>query len=171
MKQNHDAIAGGMLDFISGGHCDARSCAWAKDADGNKILDSEGKCCTCDVGDQLFGGKSGNSRSGKLNCMLLGRNQASAHCMRLDALWYNVYEIGAPRVISEVDIIVMRHTRNWTQGTGVCSSAAASKDAISREHLRIGSQNRRAHSTDGSVSATFVGDFAPPQARQLCAPL
>ena len=53
VKQNHDAWFGGRGSFLSGGNCDAHSCSFASDAQGNSIKDSEGTCCTCSASDQV----------------------------------------------------------------------------------------------------------------------
>ena len=83
--------------------------------------------------------------------------------MRLDDLWYNVYEVGPARVISEVDIIVMRHvlpessplpgSHNSTaggHGGGPCAAAQQGSSLVT-ERLQVGSNNRRAHSSDNAV--------------------
>jgi hypothetical protein len=52
---------------------------------------SQGRCCSCNLADQLQLGSSDEAVRGGLSCSLGGTGQASAHCLRFDTLWYNVY--------------------------------------------------------------------------------
>jgi len=51
---------------------------------------SQGRCCSCNLADQLQLGSSDEAVRGGLSCSLGGTGQASAHCLRFDTLWYNV---------------------------------------------------------------------------------
>ena len=119
----HDTLFGGHAEFLSGGHCTDKTCGYAiagsttdddKGAGGSNVQDSSGQCCACTLGEQLLGRPNvdESTRSGQLECRLFGAAQASAHCMRYDDLWYNVYAIDAPRVVSKVDVTVMQMRRS-----------------------------------------------------------
>jgi hypothetical protein len=172
MKQNYDTILGGHLKFLSNGHCDGSSCGYAVDGEGVRIVDSEGICCSCKFTEQLFGkatSASKGSRGDDLNCKLFSSGQASAHCLRQDDLWYNVFSIGDPQVHSRVNVDVMqRLLPNGTRPGCLRPYAEDPAAAVFRnERMWVGSERRHAQSDDGSVLATFIGDFAPPQAPKV----
>jgi len=65
------------------------TCEWFYDNNGNKVKNSEGFCCSCDVW-QIMGMSKTKSRS---NDCTLNPGSSSAHCLRYDSLWYSAYEI------------------------------------------------------------------------------
>ena len=86
--------------------------------------------------------------------------------MRFDPLYYNIYEILQPRVISEVTVTVV-HRRENRSGSRTDRPGCANPESeagYAFEHVRIGSERRIGRSADGGVVATFIGDFAPAKA-------
>jgi len=71
------------------------ACGWVLDANGNRVLYSQGFCCRCDAADVLTGA---TSVRGGTQCGLLSSNAQSAHCMRMGPLWYAAYNILSPQV-------------------------------------------------------------------------
>ena len=121
------------------------SCGWAVDSSGAAIDDSQGFCCSCGL-DQLLGVSSQATRSESLSCNLFGNTQ-SAHCLRMDPLWYAAYQIGEPQLHFTIGI---RSSRD--DGTG--------SDGATEEHLELGPHMPGASSQDASVVAQLLGDFA-----------
>lgn len=63
----------------------------------NVVPDSQGFCCDCDAQGFLF--ENYDISRGNIQCNALDSNSphASAHCMRMDKLWYSAYDIGQSR--------------------------------------------------------------------------
>jgi len=83
------------------------SCGWVRDQNGDRVSGSQGFCCKCSAL-SLFGLGSADIRSADagINCNLFNAQSASAHCMRLDPLWYSVYEVLSPNVDFVVPVSV-----------------------------------------------------------------
>ncbi|KAL9655103.1 hypothetical protein ABK040_008884 [Willaertia magna] len=69
----------------------APTCGWIQDNAGKNVEGSQGFCCSCSVG-QMFGGSE--RTRGSLNCGFL-QMRSSAHCMRMDEVFWNAYELEA----------------------------------------------------------------------------
>ena len=63
----------------------------------NVVPDSQGFCCDCKALEFLF--ESYDISRGNIMCNALDDNSphASAHCLRMDKLWYSAYDIGQSR--------------------------------------------------------------------------
>jgi hypothetical protein len=63
----------------------------------NVVPDSQGFCCDCDTQHFLF--ENYDISRGNIACNALDSNSphASAHCLRMDKLWYSAYDIGQSR--------------------------------------------------------------------------
>lgn len=63
----------------------------------NVVPDSQGFCCDCDTQSFLF--ENYDISRGNIQCNALDSNSphASAHCLRMDKLWYSAYDIGQSR--------------------------------------------------------------------------
>lgn len=86
------------------------TCGWAVDYAGGRVPDSQGFCCSCDLGgllgDTVGGGAPASTRGG-LDCDLLANwliAPGSAHCLRNDPLWYEGYDLGGAQVDFEVAV-------------------------------------------------------------------
>ena len=112
------------------------SCGWVIAPDGSQVTHSQGFCCSCSF-DQTLGLSDQGTRASSLACDLFG-NMQSAHCLRMDPLWYSAYEIGAPE---------LHFTITVTSGNGSVA-------------LELGPHAPTALSPDGRVAARLVGDFA-----------
>ena len=96
------------------------TCGVAMDLNGGIIPDSQGRCCSCSVGSQLgLDSIDSNMVRGQLDCALFGTGQASAHCLRFDPLWYNVYRIKAPMVRARIYTTVLQRAEASTTQTQV----------------------------------------------------
>ena len=78
------------------------ACGWTLDAAGARLPFSQGFCCTCDVSADLTGYTI--PRSGQ-RCTLF-EERDSAHCLRMDDLWYAAYAIGAPAISFDMNLYV-----------------------------------------------------------------
>lgn len=68
-----------------------------KDRVANVVPDSQGFCCDCDTQSFLF--ENYDISRGNIQCNALDSSSphASAHCLRMDKLWYSAYDIGQSR--------------------------------------------------------------------------
>jgi hypothetical protein len=77
----------------------ATACGWVLNSTGQHIPNSQGFCCRCDLSDYVSGGSSSSETRDQLTCDLLSSaNSQSAHCLRMDPLWYSAYAIGPAQV-------------------------------------------------------------------------
>ena len=121
---------------VNGNQATNPSCGWVIAADGSQVPHSQGFCCACSF-DQTLGLSDQSTRASSLACDLFG-NMMSAHCLRMDPLWYSAFEIGAPE---------LHFTITVTSGNGSVT-------------LQLGPHAPTALSPDGKVAARLVGDFA-----------
>ena len=121
---------------VDGNEASNPSCGWVIAPDGSRVPHSQGFCCACSF-DQTLGLSDQATRASSLACDLFG-NMQSAHCLRMDPLWYSAFEIGAPE---------LHFTITVTSGNGSVA-------------LRLGPHAPTALSPDGKVAARLVGDFA-----------
>lgn len=112
------------------------SCGWVIAADGSQVPHSQGFCCSCSF-DQTLGLSDEATRASSLSCDLFG-NMESAHCLRMDPLWYSAFEIGA----AEIHFAITVTTNNGSVA------------------MQLGPHAPTALSPDGKVAARLVGDFA-----------
>ena len=62
----------------------------------NVVPDSQGFCCDCDANHFMF--ENYDLSRGNIQCNALDDGpHASAHCLRMDKLWYSAYDIGQSR--------------------------------------------------------------------------
>ena len=62
----------------------------------NVVPDSQGFCCDCDANHFLF--ENYDLSRGNIQCNALDDGpHASAHCLRMDKLWYSAYDVGQSR--------------------------------------------------------------------------
>ena len=68
-----------------------------RDRVANVVPDSQGFCCDCDTQHFLF--ENVDISRGNIQCNALDSDSphASAHCLRMDKLWYSAYDIGQSR--------------------------------------------------------------------------
>ena len=117
------------------------SCGWVLASDGSRIRDSQGFCCSCGF-DQIFGTSSTSTRSTALHCDLFG-NAQSAHCLRMDQLWYAAYTLGPPQLHFTITVEATQANGTMTEYT-----------------LEMGPHAPGAASPDGRVTARLLGDLA-----------
>jgi hypothetical protein len=135
----------GLGGCNDGDMANSPSCGWVLSSDGARILNSQGFCCSCGF-DQILGTSSTTPRSETLQCDLFGDAQ-SAHCLRMDDLWYAAYELGAPQLHFVV-------------------SAEVSQDngTVADYTLELGPHAPGAASEDGRLTARLLGDLAGTRA-------
>ena len=119
----------------------APSCGWVLASDGSRIRDSQGFCCSCGT-DQILGLSSTSTRSNALQCDLFG-NAQSAHCLRMNTLWYAAYNLGPPELHFTLTIAT-------THSNGTMADYT----------LELGPHATGAASPDGRVVARLLGDLA-----------
>lgn len=117
------------------------SCGWVLAADGSRIQDSQGFCCSCGA-DQILGTSSTSTRSTTLECNLFGSAQ-SAHCLRMNELWYAAYTLGTPQLHFSITVEARQHNGTMAEYT-----------------LDLSPQNPGEASPDSKVTARLLGDLA-----------
>jgi hypothetical protein len=82
------------------------TCGWA--TDGRKVPFSNGFCCSCPglIGTLFPQARVGKER-GALSCGAFTAPQ-SAHCLRMQPLWYQAFNVGPPQTVFTVDVYVTR---------------------------------------------------------------
>eukprot|EP00397_Hematodinium_sp_SG-2012_P013290 GEMP01013490.1.p1 GENE.GEMP01013490.1~~GEMP01013490.1.p1 ORF type:complete len:632 (+),score=145.07 GEMP01013490.1:476-2371(+) len=124
------------------------TCGYWTKKNGAYIDYSEGFCCVCDV----FGNSwNGRTTRGKVDCgdVISGWFTQSAHCLRTDALWYSLFEVGPP--VTEYEISVFATVGNTTE-------------VISLKHTNVAEQTKIATDTKSPhLYAELVGDLAMAQ--------
>ena len=125
------------------------SCGWVLAQDGSRVPSSNGYCCECNLAEYLSGA-SVNSRAG-LECSLFNSaNSQSAHCLRMDPLWYSAYTVGAPAVDYSIDVVFRR-----CSGVGSPASVAAGLFNLTS-------------ASDGSNASTTSPTATPSAAAMVC---
>eukprot|EP00911_Craspedida_sp_UC1_P001627 UC1_evm1s1234 len=132
------------------------SCGWVLGAQSERVENSQGFCCACDLQDQ-FGTSGGPTRGELLSCALFGAGQASAHCLRMDELWYNVFELGPPETHFEVVAAVAELIY---PDSSASASLASPPQWVERFALTVGPTQRQASTVDGRMRVKYLGDFA-----------
>ena len=69
------------------------TCGWVRD-DNKKIPFSQGRCCKCQFSQTVFQIDNKDHTRGLLQCHLFNNRQQSAHCLRMDPLYYHAYIVG-----------------------------------------------------------------------------
>lgn len=119
----------------------------------NKLDDSQGFCCECELGDFLGAGEAAQSRAGMLcDALDTGSAHATAHCMRLKDLWYDAYNVEAAEAHFNIDIRFRQ-----------CEDDACTQyeDTV----LTIGPGNPEARDPVTGSSARFIGEVSTPTSR------
>ena len=117
----------------------------------NKLDDSQGFCCECELGDFLGAGEATESRAGLLcDALDTGSAHATAHCMRLKQLWYDAYNVEAAEAHFNIDVRFRQ-----------CEDEACVEfeDTI----LTVGPGNIEARDPVTGSTVKFVGEFGPTQ--------
>jgi len=139
--------------YAEPGGVDYNTCGFWKTEEGRTIQDSEGFCCTCGL---FFETVNGRTTRGQIDCgeVFTGLTTQSGHCLRLDDLWYAVFDIVAP--IMEYEISIFVTINNTTE-------------VISLKHTDVVGQTEelKAGGLSKHVLAELVGDFATAQATPL----
>eukprot|EP01147_Barroeca_monosierra_P001840 gene1840-4938_t len=146
------------------------SCGYFRNG-GERIRGSQGFCCRCSSSDLVGLGGRNSAFRGNLNCKIFSPHYSSAHCLRFNRNWYNAWELGRAQIFHEIRIAIYQETD--TNGTipepsKSCQNANAQptrrvdmRAFYCLEVLTIGVQRKVDRSEDGTVIATFVGDFSP----------
>ena len=85
---------------VADSQADSPACGWTLDKNGARLPFSQGFCCTCGVSNDIAGYRM--PRSG-LQCTLFAERD-SAHCLRMDPLWYAAYAIGPPAITFDMNL-------------------------------------------------------------------
>ena len=119
------------------------TCGWVlSSVDGSRIPNSQGFCCNCGFDQMLGFTGSTSTRAAELQCGLFGDAQ-SAHCLRMNDLWYSTYSLGPPQLHFTIIVAV-------TQANGTLADYT----------LELGPHAPGATSPDGKVTARLLGDLS-----------
>ena len=119
------------------------TCGWVlSSVDGSRIPNSQGFCCNCGFDQMLGFTGSTSTRAAELQCGLFGDAQ-SAHCLRMNDLWYATYSLGPPQLHFTIIVAV-------TQANGTLADYT----------LELGPHAPGATSPDGKVTARLLGDLS-----------
>ena len=71
------------------------TCGWVRGYNNEKIPFSQGRCCKCQFSQTVFQIDNKDHTRGLLQCHLFNNRQQSAHCLRMDPLYYHAFIVGA----------------------------------------------------------------------------
>ena len=141
---NDNILFGEINTCLDGDEDDTPSCGWAYDADGNRIVSSQGKCCKCSFF-QLLGLDDVYMTRSNLQCGLDSAYTQSSHCLRYDPLWYHIYTIGTPTTYYSIQV-----------ETHYCDKSGSNCNITS---IELSPNHRSDKSDDDLVFAKLEGDF------------
>lgn len=158
--------------FGSNSHCrdgldNNPSCGVALDAFGLPVINSQGFCCSCDLSAQLGISTNSQWRNPALNCELFGQGQASAQCLRLDDLFYNVFEVQPAYFYTAITAVLFKQSNgaDTPSSNPFCAKYSTYLDSnwTCVDVLDVGTQRRDAVSQDKQVLINYIGDLASSQ--------
>ena len=140
------------------------SCGLALDKDGAPVPDSQGFCCDCSFSD-IIGASSNSDYRGAESCDILSTSLSSAHCLRLDDLWYDAYEIKPSTLESSVTAVVFQQNSDGSspRSTAACqpyASIEATYNWTCIDVLNVGQTHPVAVSEDKQITVTYIGDLS-----------
>mmetsp|Transcript_60799 Transcript_60799/g.131912 ORF Transcript_60799/g.131912 Transcript_60799/m.131912 type:complete len:595 (-) Transcript_60799:76-1860(-) len=109
-----------------------------------RVPDSEGFCCGCDLNDMTSGGPT----RGNLDCWSFSE---SAHCLGFDPLWYSVFEVDPPQIFYDIVVTVAMPEEpgaGWHNVT------------YRQTRLVLSHQQPVAEAEGGALRVQLVGDLA-----------
>jgi len=121
------------------------TCGVAK-AGGERILDSEGFCCGCDLNDRF----SGLPTRGQLDCSITSVSE-SAHCLGFDPLWYSIFEVDPPQVFYDIEVELAKPDNPDAPWSNVTYQTTS---------MILNHQQPYASAEDGALNLQLVGDLA-----------
>lgn len=124
------------------------TCGWAYGTDNQKIPFSQGRCCKCQFSQTVLQLDNKDHTRGLLDCQPLSKKQQSAHCLRMDPLYYHAYIVGTA---SNWYIIQLTVNKCDKSNPNNCQ-----KPII----LTLNPKQLTARSPDGNVFAELIGDLA-----------
>lgn len=108
-------ISTDSLKCQDGGKSDNPTCGWSYDDSKNKILYSQGFCCSCSL-KSVFNLDKTDVRG--LNCKALSFSSSGtksmAHCLKFDDLWFSAYKIQQYKIEYNIYINIINVTNNET---------------------------------------------------------
>jgi len=107
----------------------------------------QGYCCSCSLG-EIIGISDEQSRAA-LDCSLFGSDSSSAHCLRFDDLWYDVFEVGQAQIYYDITVSILR----FDEGS----------QTYVQEDIILSPSKTIATSSGKEIVARLIGDFAPFQ--------
>ncbi|CAM6100529.1 unnamed protein product [Calypogeia fissa] len=146
------------------GHKDhSPDCGWPYNTDGEKVKDSQGFCCLCNLNASLPDGQ-GKYESLRMveeetPCKIAlsarrsfpWRRPGSAHCLQFSQKWYPTYQLGKPALSISVQVVVeMMHLRP--------GQIYGSRDVNSEIIYLNRQQNTKLHQNE-VLKAHLQGDF------------
>mmetsp|Transcript_2206 Transcript_2206/g.5616 ORF Transcript_2206/g.5616 Transcript_2206/m.5616 type:complete len:714 (+) Transcript_2206:43-2184(+) len=113
---------------------------------GERVIDSEGFCCSCDAGDVI----SGTPTRANLDCNIFALSE-SAHCLAWDSLWYSIFDVDRPQVFYDITVTIARP---------VDPEASWETVTYTEEQLQLNHQQPVAATSGGQLRVELVGDLA-----------
>ena len=164
------------------------ACGWVRNSAGDAIPNSQGFCCRCDL-EAMLGiyGTQARSAGHGVECSIWNSQSQTAHCLRMDELWYSAFTVGAPRVQYDLDVVV-KHCPAGARGSSepvvvdptnlppeddvALPNSAYEQPQCSMQVIRLGPNRPTAcatvpwstpNMTSGAcdVEVSIEGDFAP----------
>lgn len=111
------------------------------------LKDQKGYCCSCSLGEVI--GISDEQSRANLDCSLFGSDASSAHCLRFNDLWYDVFAVGQAEVHYDITISLLR----FDEGS----------QSYVQEDMVLSPSKTIVTSATGDIVAKLIGDFAPFQ--------
>ncbi len=109
-------------------------------------------------------------RNPALNCELFGQGQASAQCLRLDDLFYNVFEVQPAYFYTAITAVLFKQSNgaDTPSSNPLCAkySTYLNSNWTCVDVLDVGTQRRDAVSQDKQVLINYIGDLASSQTLQ-----
>ena len=137
-------IASTIFNCDDGAESTNPTCGWKYDDQGNRIWDSQGYCCTCDLEDFL-GINSGNYERGfACEAFNLGSGSSTAFCLVWDSLWYSSYQILQYQISYTISIQITTPDINGNYTTETYSLSPSVREIDTPNAL-----------------LTLIGDFSP----------
>lgn len=122
------------------------NCGWQTDANGNRILNSQGFCCNCQFFEILGLESSQMNRAKDCGNLNIGEGSATASCLRFDELYYGAYQIISQDLYYTINIWIYEDGNDTALASFVLDPSSTVK-------------------TDPGLGCTaeIIGDFYPSQ--------
>lgn len=107
-------IAKSVFDCEDGAESKNPTCGWKYDEKKERIWDSQGYCCKCNIEDFLGINQDSYERGYACKAFNLGKGSATAFCLVWDDLWYSAYEILQYQIAYEIIVTITSASNDGT---------------------------------------------------------